>query len=61
MLLSLRNAWPRSDDRSIALQTPTHEKKSATVATLPPGNYTAIVRGRDGTTGVGLVELYNVH
>lgn len=39
---------------------PTNEKEAAIVATLVPGNYTAIVRGRDGTTGVALVEGYNL-
>jgi|GEM_PF-1783920 len=34
--------------------------ESAIVRTLAPGNYTAIVRGVGNTTGVGLVELYNV-
>ncbi len=28
------------------------------VANLPPGNYTAIVRGKNGGTGVGLVEVF---
>jgi hypothetical protein len=27
---------------------------------LPPGNYTAIVRGVNNTTGVGLVEVYDL-
>jgi hypothetical protein len=27
---------------------------------LSPGNYTAVVRGVNGTTGVGLVEAYNL-
>ena len=29
--------------------------------TLPPGNYTAIVRGVNNTTGVALVEVYDLH
>jgi len=29
-------------------------------ATLPPGNYTAIVSGADGGTGVALVEVYQL-
>jgi hypothetical protein len=33
---------------------------SAIIATLPPGNYTAIVRGVNATTGVGLVEVYDL-
>ena len=39
---------------------PTNDLESALVATLPPGNYTAIVRGKNNTTGVGLVEVYNL-
>ena len=39
---------------------PTNEKESAIVQTLPPGNYTAIVRGVNDTTGVALVEVYNL-
>jgi hypothetical protein len=37
---------------------PSNELESALVQTLTPGNYTAIVRGVDGTTGVALVEVY---
>jgi hypothetical protein len=39
---------------------PTNDLESALVATLAPGNYTAIVRVKDNTTGVGLVEVYNL-
>jgi len=33
---------------------------SAMVLTLPPGDYTAEVSGAGGTTGIGLVEIYEV-
>jgi hypothetical protein len=39
---------------------PTNNLESALVAMLAPGNYTAIVRGKGNTTGVGLVEVYNI-
>jgi hypothetical protein len=39
---------------------PTNDLESALVRTLPPGNYTAIVRGKNSTTEVGLVEVYNL-
>jgi hypothetical protein len=39
---------------------PTEERESALLATLAPGAYTAIVRGVNNTTGVGLVEIYNL-
>ena len=41
-------------------RAPTNDLESAIVATLPPGRYTAIVRGFDNTVGVGLVEVYDL-
>jgi hypothetical protein len=40
---------------------PTDPSESAIIANLPPGNYTAIVRGVSNTTGVALVEVYDLH
>jgi predicted dehydrogenase len=40
---------------------PPNPKESAIVQTLAAGNYTAIVRGVDQTTGVGLLEVYDLH
>lgn len=39
---------------------PADNRESAIVATLRPGGYTAIVRGKNSTTGVALVEVYNL-
>jgi hypothetical protein len=39
---------------------PSDSRESALVASLPHGNYTAILRGKNNTTGVGVVEVYNV-
>ena len=39
---------------------PTDDRESAIVAFLAPGNYTAVVRGNGGTTGVALVEAYRI-
>jgi hypothetical protein len=39
---------------------PSNDLESALLETLVPGNYTAIVRGKNSTTGVGLVEIYNL-
>ena len=39
---------------------PKDNRESAIFATLASGNYTAIVRGRNQTTGVALVEVYRV-
>jgi hypothetical protein len=40
---------------------PTAGSESAIVANLPPGNYTAIVRGVVNTAGVALVEVYDLN
>jgi len=40
---------------------PTQPSESAIIATLPPGNYTAIVRGVNNSTGNALVEVYDLN
>jgi hypothetical protein len=40
--------------------TPEDPRESAIVTNLSVGNYTAIVRGKDGGTGVGLFEVYEL-
>ena len=40
---------------------PTNDLESAIVATLAPGAYTAIVRGNGNTSGVALVEVYDLN
>jgi uncharacterized delta-60 repeat protein len=39
---------------------PGHDEEAALVETVAPGAYTAIVRGSNRTTGVGLVEVYHI-
>lgn len=39
---------------------PPDDREPAMVVILAPGSYTAIVRGTGGTTGVGIVEVYDV-
>ena len=40
---------------------PRDPRESAIIANLPPGRYTAIVRGVNNTVGVALVEVYDLH
>jgi len=40
---------------------PGDPSESAIIANLPAGNYTAIVHGVNNTTGVALVEVYDLH
>jgi cell division septation protein DedD len=39
---------------------PNHDEEAALVETVAPGAYTVIVRGNGRSTGVGLVEVYNI-
>jgi hypothetical protein len=39
---------------------PGDDRESAVLTNLVNGNYTAIVRGKNGTTGVGLIEVYSL-
>ncbi len=39
---------------------PSHDEEAALVETVAPGAYTAVVRGSNRATGVGLVEAYSV-
>jgi hypothetical protein len=62
-LIAFNDNWQDSQRTEIlatGLQ-PTDNRESAIVATLPPGNYTAIVHGANGTTGVALVEVYKLN
>lgn len=58
--LAFNDDW-RETQESELMQTelaPTNNKESAIVRNLAPSRYTAIVRGKNGTTGVALVEFY---
>jgi hypothetical protein len=59
-LIRSNDNWRTDQEAEIIATTipPTNNLESAIVQTLTPGNYTAIVRGVDGTTGVALVEIY---
>ena len=48
------------DDIRNSDHAPRHPRESAIIAELPAGNYTAIVRGVNNTTGVGLVDVYDL-
>lgn len=40
--------------------SPSNAKESAIIATLPTGNYTAIIRGVNSSTGISLVDAYDL-
>lgn len=57
--------WNDDPAQSAQFQTeglaPTNANESALAAVLNPGNYTAIVRGKNNTQGVALVEFFKLN
>lgn len=62
--LSTSDNWKENPAMAAQVQgsgfAPPNDLESALVATLAPGAYTAAVHGKNGTTGNGLVELYDL-
>ena len=62
-VITVNDNWKDSQRNALkntGLQPPNH-LDAAILATLPAGNYTAIVTDKNGSTGVGLVEVYATH
>jgi hypothetical protein len=60
--IAANDNWRDSQEQAIVDTglAPANDSESAIVATLTPGNYTAIISGKDNTTGIGLVEVYEL-
>ena len=63
LVLAFNNDWRDSQPNEIILDmlAPSDERESAIEADLAPGAYTAIVRGLNDTTGIALVEVFNLN
>ncbi|MEO7167166.1 MAG: matrixin family metalloprotease [Spartobacteria bacterium] len=62
-LVALNDDWqnsPQAAEITAAGFMPNDSREAALIATLPPGGYTALVRGADGGEGIGLVEIYDL-
>ena len=60
--IASNNNWKDSQQAAIASAglAPANDLESAIVIDLAPGNYTAVVSGVNGATGVALVEAYHL-
>ena len=61
--IATNDNWKDAPNRAAIEATglaPTNDAESAILMTVPPTPYTAIVRGKNNTTGIGLIEVYNV-
>jgi hypothetical protein len=61
-LVASNDDWGNSPQASEIAATipPSNARESAVIATLGAGSYTAIVRGVGDTTGIGLVEVFDL-
>jgi phospholipase/lecithinase/hemolysin len=61
-LIAANDNWEDKQDSAVAAcgLAPSDVRESAIVRSLAPGNYTAIVRGKNNSTGVALVEAYRI-
>ena len=61
-LIASNDSWQSSQGAAIIATglAPGDAREAALLLSLPPGAYTAIVRGTAGNTGVALVEVYDV-
>ncbi len=61
-LITSNDNW--KDNQQTAIEdtrlAPGNDQEAAIVATLAPGAYTAIVAGKDGSVGIGLVEMFDL-
>jgi hypothetical protein len=61
-LIMRNDNWKDSPQRSQIEGTifaPSDDRESVIVATLPPASYTAVLTGKNKTTGIGLIEIYD--
>ncbi len=54
--------WRSTQEAEVAASAlaPTDDREPALIASLVPGNYSAVVRGKNGSTGVALIEIYDL-
>ncbi len=62
VVVASNDNWRDTQQSEIAASgyAPPNDLESAIIATLPPGSYTAVVTGKNGGTGIGLVDLYQL-
>uniref|UniRef100_UPI0039C93A16 DUF4331 domain-containing protein n=1 Tax=Horticoccus sp. 23ND18S-11 TaxID=3391832 RepID=UPI0039C93A16 len=61
-MLAENDDWKTTQQAAITAtgNAPLNDREGAILMTLPPGAYTTTIRGKNGATGVGLVEAYLV-
>jgi phospholipase/lecithinase/hemolysin len=61
-VVAANDNWRSTQESQIAATglAPAYDSESAIIATLPPGSYTAVAQGKNSTSAVALVDLYDL-
>jgi hypothetical protein len=62
-LMTSNDDWKDSPDRALIESSglaPTDDRESAIIRTLVPGSYTGVLAGKDNSTGIALIEVYDL-
>ena len=62
-LMTSNDNWKDSPDRAAIENSglaPTDDRESAIIRTLVPGVYTGVLAGKDNSTGIALIEIYDL-
>ncbi len=62
-IIASNDNWKDSPDRQAISDSgiaPTNDAESAMLVSIAPGNYTAIFAGAGNSTGIGLIEVYDL-
>jgi hypothetical protein len=63
-MVEANDDWDLSNNKQALIDSglaPVNPVESAIIRPLPPGNYTAIVKGANGSTGIAVVEAYGIN
>jgi len=61
-VIATNDDWQQSQRTEIQMSglAPTNDREAAIIGNFAPGQYTVILRGKNETTGIGLVEAYKL-
>jgi hypothetical protein len=63
-IVEANDDWDLSNNKQAIINSglaPASPLESAILRSLPPGNYTAVVKGSGGATGIAVVEAYGIN
>jgi len=64
-IIATNDNWQDDPNQAAQLSAngfaPSDPKEAGIFISMPPGQFTAILAGKNGGTGIGLVEIFNVH